>query len=152
MERRTLRFKDLNEAIAEIHRLKDGGYEQAGRWSLGENLDHLNRTMQMAIDGPPFKLPAPLRPILRWLLLPKMKRGDIIRFKAKAPPALQPANDLQIDEGVRQFESLAAQIMDSNTQLSPVHPVFGRISADDWRAMLTWHAAHHLSFLVPTGG
>ena len=150
MQRRELKFNNLDDAIAEIHHLRDQGYDRVGNWSLEENLEHLNKTMRMAVDGPQFFLPALVRPLLRWFVLPKMRRGEVVRFQAKAPDPLQPESSGDLNQLVDEFETLAKKIMNPEMTFPEKHPVFGKISASDWRANMVWHAAHHLSFLIPT--
>lgn len=152
MERRPLRFEHLDEALAEIRKLAGIGYDRAGNWSLEQNVDHLNKTMRMAIEGTSFKFPALIRPILKWLFYGKMKRGERIKTRATAPAPLQPDDDLRLESLIDEFEKLAAQIESPDTELVDLHPVFGKFSREEWQIMQRWHAAHHLSFLIPKEG
>lgn len=149
MQRRHLRFAHLDEAVQEISRLQACGYDRAGNWSLEQIVDHLNRAMRMAVDGPPFMLPAPLRPLLKWLFFGRMQRGEMLKLRGRAPASMQPTADSDFDAGKAEFASLAAVIESDETPLAPVHPVFGRFRRDEWRVMQRWHAAHHLGFLTP---
>lgn len=149
VERRTVRYTHLSEAVEDVERLSEQGYERAGTWSLEQNLDHLNKTMTMAIEGTTFKMPFFLRPLLRLLIWPKMKRGDVIRFRASAPPFLTPDDGPNLDAAIEEFQRLTAEI-ESDRPLTDFHPVFGKFNREDWVLMQRWHTAHHLSFLVPT--
>ena len=151
MDRRPLQFSNLQEAVEDAHRLNDDGYHRAGNWSLAENLDHLNKTMRLAIDGPSFMLPAPIRPLLKWYVFGKMKRGEVITARANAPEPVQPANDVEVDAALAEFARLAKLIESDDTQLASMHPVFGKFTREEWKIMQRWHAAHHLSFLLPMG-
>ena len=150
-ERRAIRYAHLSEAVEDAERLRESGYERAGTWSLEQNLDHLNRTMTMAIEGTSFKMPFFIRPILKMVLLPKMKRGDVIRFKATAPPALAPEDSPSLDAALDEFRRLTAEI-ESDRPLVEMHPLFGKLQRDEWVLMQRWHTEHHLSFLIPIPG
>lgn len=151
MERRALRFANLTEAVADARQLQKTNYERAGNWSLGEVIDHLNKTLLMAIETPTFKgPPAIIRPLLKWFIYGKMKRGDVIKFRASAPKLLLPDDDKDLEESLAEFERLTSLVESGEAQLLPTHPFFGKFSRDDWLIMQRWHAAHHLSFLIPT--
>lgn len=148
-ERRPIRYAHLSEAVADVERLQQGGYERAGSWSLEQNLDHLNKTMTMAIEGTSFKMPFFIRPVLKLLLLPRMRRGDVIRFKASAPPALAPEDSPNLEQSIEEFRRLTGEI-ESDRPLVDTHPLFGKLTREDWVLMQRWHTEHHLSFLIPT--
>lgn len=149
MDRRPLTFADLTEAVSDARGLQETGYERAGNWSLAEVVDHLNKSLMMALEPPGFKAPAIVRPLLKWLIFGKMKRGDVITFRAKAPAAMQPDADLDVDATLAEFERLAEVVESGDKELLPTHPIFGAFSREEWLTMQRWHAAHHLSFLVP---
>lgn len=148
-ERRPLTFATLSDAVADARRLSESGYERAGNWNLAQVLDHLNKTLAMAVSPYPRPVPALFRPLLRWLIYRRMKRGDVIRFRASAPSSLQPDEQLDELQVLAEFERLCALLENDTTQLVPLHPFFGAFTTEDWRIMQRWHAAHHLSFLVP---
>ena len=149
-ERRHVKYERLNEAVEDARRLARG-CEQAGGWSLEQNLDHLNKAMLIAIDGIDFGLPSLVRPIMRWMFMGRMERlgSDAVKFRAKAPPPLQPSESLDLETLLVEFERLAALIEAPDTVLQPIHPVFGKVNRAQWLIMQRWHAAHHLSYLVP---
>lgn len=150
MKRRNLNFKHLNDAVADTRQLA-AGYHQTGRWNLEQNLNHLNKAMRIAIEGLNWQLPAVIRPVMRWMFLSRMVRlgSNAIRIKATAPPALQPDEQLNREGQLNEFERLATLIESPETRLMESHPVFGRLDRHQWQIVQRWHAAHHLSFLVP---
>ena len=149
MQRRHLRFSHLDQARQEILRLDQGGYDRVGNWELPQIVDHLIRTMRMATDEPPFMFPAPVRMLARWMFLGKIRRGDMLKVRGRAPVALRPAADSDLEVSLAEFASLAARIESADAPLQAVHPVFGRFTREDWQLMQRWHAAHHLGFLLP---
>ena len=150
MTRRKLIFSNLNQAVEDVASLQQSGFAAVGNWSLEQILDHLNKTMRMATDGPPFFYPAPIRPILRWLIYPKMKRGVQMSAGGPTPKALDPDDGKDLNELVNEFRELSARIMAADAKLAPVHPLMGKFTHEQWIVMQSWHAAHHLSFLVPS--
>lgn len=149
MERRVLRFHHMNDAVADARRLAEYGYDRVGNWSLEQNLDHLNRSLRMAQEPIDFKLPWFVRPLLKWLVFPKMRKGAVIRMRASAPKPLQPAEDLNLAEQLQEFERMAGIIESPDSTLLEQHPVFGKLTREEWQIMQRWHASHHLSFLLP---
>ncbi len=149
MRRRHLRFSTLQEAVADAKLLQANGYDRIGNWSLGQNVEHLNKTLRMATVGEPFMVPAIIRPLLKLIVFRKMKKGDMLKFRAKAPPAVQPAEDVDAKIAIAEFEALSTAVEAEDAELAATHPVFGTFSAQEWRIMQRWHASHHLGFLVP---
>ena len=149
MKRRDLRFADLSEVVAEVHKLKENGYTQAGNWDLGTMCDHLNKTMHMVIHGFDFKYPYLLVVATRWLLLKKVLRCDPVGFKATNPKSLTPSEDVDEEKVIAEFEDYVAQLASSEVALIEDHPVFGKITRPQCVKVQIWHAAHHLSFLIP---
>lgn len=148
-KRRKLKFENLADAAVEARRLSQTDYSRAGTWSLAQVLQHLNKTLKLAIDGHPFLLPAFARPVVKWIALPLMRRGIQLPGGAKAPPALIPTDDANLQSELDDFERLAQLISNPDTKLHALHPLLGRIDHDQWNVMQRWHAAHHLSFIVP---
>lgn len=149
MERRPLHFENLSEAVAEIRRLADGGYDRAGNWNLEQIVGHLNKTMWLAVEEAPFRLPAIIRPVLKWIVFGRMKRGiPLKKFRAPAPAPLQPDDNQRLENLIEEFERLATLIESPDAELLDRHPVFGKFSREDWQINHRWHAAHHLSFLI----
>ena len=151
MERRQVEFKHLNEAVMDARNLANSGYEQTAGWTLEENLEHLIKTMTMSIEGIEWGLPRLVRPLIRWWMMPKVRTGNshAIGMRASAPPGLRPTQDRNLERLLDDFEALANRMESPEVQFIDSHPVFGKISTDDWRWAHRWHSAHHLSHLVP---
>src|SRR5687767_4288195 len=71
VQRRTLRFENIDDALAEAERLaaaeREGRLDRAGKWPLGLTLGHLATWASFAFDGypPAIRAPLPVRMILR---------------------------------------------------------------------------------------
>ena len=144
LQRRPLDFRTFAQLTADVERLQADGYDQAGKWSLEQILDHLTKTMTMALD-PKQGLPRPAR----WALSLIAKR--LLRTRSMptvpAPKSNRPA--ATVEPGV--FERFAASVEKSDALAGPRidHPVFGWMSAEDWKQLQLIHASRHLSFLLP---
>ena len=151
MPRRRLCFHNLHEALDDARQLAERGYERGGQWSLGQVLDHLNKTLRMSTQTVDFGMPRWVRPFFKWFLMGRMKSGEshAISFRAKAPPSLTPPQEVEVAPALAEFAELVQQIESPDAQFAPVHPILGQVTAEEWRCMQRWHAAHHLSFLTP---
>ncbi|QDV40608.1 hypothetical protein Enr13x_04140 [Stieleria neptunia] len=70
---RDLKFETLGEAVDDARQLLASGYVRQGNWSLAQICRHLVLVQDPSVDGYPawMSLFAPLRPLMRRLLLPK---------------------------------------------------------------------------------
>ena len=152
MNRRILHFDTLEDAVAECQRLLDSGYRRHGNWSLGQVCCHVRLTVDASIDGYPWwmSLAAPLRPILRWLLLPRLLCGES-PSGIKTAAMFVPAKDLDDRDQVSQFAASVARFCKHGGPFHP-HPGFGKMQPQMLERFHAAHAAHHLSFLASPSG
>jgi hypothetical protein len=149
--RRTLRFENLDQAIADARSLAE--LEQAGRikaignWTLGQSLNHLACWVDYGYDGAPLKVPLVIRLIMRPLksriLHKSMRAGTRIPGVKDGTLATDPAPTGEaLPHFVRGFERLKTE--------SPGRPspLFGELSHAEWIALHLRHAELHLSFLT----
>src|SRR5690349_111112 len=59
--RRALDFRSLDDVLADVERLRAGGYERLGRWDLATTCDHLAKGFEVALDRRPLPLPLAFR-------------------------------------------------------------------------------------------
>ena len=147
--RRPLAFKTLEESLEEIRRLKNSGYEKAGSWNLDQICQHLNKTMRTAFDGAEFGLPGMIRPVVRVIFMRIVKKGKQVNMSATAPPQLVPEESIDLEKEIQEYESLIERYNQGESEIKHRHPIIGKLSADQWKSFHAWHAAHHLSFLIP---
>ena len=146
-EIRHLEFENLRSAVDEARQLLASGYVRRGNWSLGQICRHLTLVQDPSIDGYPawMSLFAPLRPLMRKWLLPKVLRPDSPRG-IRTAPIFMPPDDLDDAAEVETFSDSVARLINHSGQFAP-HPAFGRMSRDEILEIHTAHAAHHLRFL-----
>ena len=148
-ERRKLVFRTLLEAQQECTELFASGYSCTGNWTLGQMCHHLRITQDASLDGYPrwMSLFAPVRPVLRWLMLKRLLSGDspsgIKTAKIFVPPA-NIADEKELSSYVQSIERFRSYQGKLHT-----HPGFGRFSHSEFGQFHACHAAHHLSFLLP---
>jgi hypothetical protein len=148
MDRRPLRLADLDAVAREAESLLANGYTRGGRWSLGQNADHLAQAIERSMDGYPMLLPAPVRWLIRWLMLKKVLRHDVINRKVDAPKWLMPPDSVEDRAGVERLKAAVERYKAFRGTPHP-SPVFGNLTYDECREVHVWHSEHHLSFLKP---
>ncbi len=146
---RRLKFETLDEAAQEASRLLESGYVRSGNWSLGQICRHLTLVQNPSIDGYPFWLSlfAPLRPVMRWWLLPKLLDIDS-QPRIRTIKAFMPPDDSDDTFEVDRFHRSVDRMMDHTAPFAP-HPAFGRVPRQTILQIHAAHAAHHLRFLQP---
>ena len=153
MQRRHLTFNNLSEALADIRILKEKGYIKVGNWELSEVCDHLAKSTHTVMHGgSDFKVPFFLRiakPILRFVVLPKILKGLPLTKKVNAPKSLQPTTTVDYHTVIAHLEKVTTEALAPSATFIDAHPIFGKLNREQWVKFLTWHAAHHLSFLIP---
>lgn len=149
LTRRSLKFNDLDEVLAECRNLHQTGYQRVGKWSLGQICRHLRMTFDSSIDGYPIWMSffAPLRPFIRGLMLPRLLRGDSPKGVPTAP-MFAPPEDVDDAEEIEIFAASLQRLQNHQGVFKP-HPGFGRMESEQMKRFHTVHSAHHFGFLIP---
>lgn len=144
---RQLQFTNLQAAVDDARQLLSKGYVRHGNWSLGRICRHLVLVQDPSVDGYPIwmSLFAPLRPLMRRLLLPKVLSGDSPRG-IRTAPMFVPPRDLNDAAEVEAFEASTMRLLSHTGDFSP-HPGFGRLPREKILEIHTAHSAHHLRHL-----
>lgn len=147
--KRALDFHTGDEVIAEIQRLRTGGYTKTKNWNLTQVCEHLTATMTGGMDGFGFRLPWILRAtVIKWvfrrmLRTRKMSSGPTLkRLKPKTVDG--PDDDAVIDgciAAIERAKEFTGPLKD--------YPFLDDLSVDDWQQFMWMHAGHHLGFLIP---
>jgi len=147
--RRKVHYHNLNELMADVELLSGGGYRQLGNWNLGQVCQHLAGGLKMGLDGTSLKFPWYLK-----LIGPLVKR----RFLTKTMPAgfklppqgaeeLVPSHSATDQQGIDTLHSAVARWHREPQRV--MHPMFGRMSPEEWEQFTCRHAELHMSFLLP---
>jgi Protein of unknown function (DUF1569) len=145
--RRTLHFDNYQQLLDEVHTLAAVPTRQLGNWSLGQILQHLAKAMNMAIDGPPFKVAFILR-----VLGPFFKNRVISRpmssgFRLPKNGAVLIPTECDVAAGVAEIEKAVTRL-EQTSERKP-HFVFGPMTREEWDQLQFRHAEMHLSFITP---
>jgi hypothetical protein len=143
-QKRQLRFKNEEDAIAEIERLRASRCDQLGNWSLPMICWHLD----MPLDPPATtKVTAQQEQRQRAFIDVILTTGRPPE-KFDAPPERVPSpacGDADVDHLIATLRKLKVY-PHSHVAMGP----FGPVLTEHVRALMLMHAAHHLGFLVPT--
>lgn len=146
--RRTLRYNTFDELLADAERLAASDTRTLGNWSLGQILQHLAKSLDMMIDGPPFLLPAPLRLFMRVFMKKKMLSATLSPgFKLPKRAGRYLPGSTTTEEGLRLLRA-AVQRVKGTAQRGP-HPAFGKMGPGEWDEFQLRHCEMHMSFVVP---
>jgi hypothetical protein len=153
LQRRTLNFRSLDEAVTDAERLHQSGYDKVGNWDLAQVCFHLSEWMRFPLDGYP-KTPLVIAPIM-WLMRKTAGRkilektltkgfepgGHTLNQTLPAPGGDEAAAVARLRQTVERF----------GKHNGPYHPspLFGQMTRDEWTRLNLAHCAHHLSFLIP---
>jgi len=146
--RRNLSFPTLNDVMPDVDGLLQG-HETVGNWTLGQICNHLANTVQLSVEGIPFRFPWIMRTTVapmvkeRMFRTGKMREGVYLPAKALPKPGL---DDRAEAETLRAALNYYAGV----TEPLADHPLFGRLTRDEWNRFHCIHCAHHLSFVLPT--
>ncbi|MEZ5291254.1 MAG: DUF1569 domain-containing protein [Vicinamibacterales bacterium] len=123
--------------------LTPGHRARWGQFGVSGMVAHLNDSMRMALGDLTVHAKAPS--ILRWApvrylvihLLPMPKSAPT------APELLARTSGADLARELETFVALLARF-DGRVSLAATHPVFGRMTSDDWGALIHKHTDHHL--------
>lgn len=146
--RRTIRYSTLSEVVQDAEHLI-GNHHTVGKWSFGQNCQHLAKGMNASIDGFGFQAPW----WVRWLIAPVMKNSFLTKsmkagFKLPKNGLPQLPNDsVTAEEGLRQLKAAIERL--SHEVPTAAHPVFGKMASEEVIQLQLRHCELHMSFIVP---
>jgi hypothetical protein len=145
--RRELRFEAVDDALAEVERLRTDGYERLGNWSLAQVCWHLGTIVERylrpaAPEAVPTRAQARLKATFVDAIIAGTAPRDGVADALLVPPA--DAGDNAIELFHREFARLR-DFPHAKTDFGACGPV----TLAETQACHLAHAAHHLSFLVP---
>ena len=150
--RRSLRFEDLNEALADAKRVSSQPVKTLGNWSVGEILDHLANSVHESFAGSAPPAPWLARKILAPLLKrPMLKNGLPAGFRlGKGMEGFLPRPEVPADRALDALHDAYSRLKNESPQKP--HAFFGNLTHDEWITLHLRHAELHLSFVVPEFG
>ena len=150
VNRRSVKFADIDAVVAEAQRLLDQGYAKAGNWSLGQCCNHLALALGLTLKRYWLRLPPPFSTINRALFF-GTDLAPALAGKIRLPtlPGFAQTEPVDDHEGVRRLIEAADRVKAAgDAELQP-NPLMGKLTKDQWLRFHTIHAERHLGFLVP---
>jgi len=148
MLQRILEFKDRADVVAELERLRRGGYTPRGKWDLFQMCDHLAYFVEGSLDGHQFTTPWLFKALFGRLVLRRILKTG--KMKSGVPTPQKPTPQAGGDEAaaVARLTSALDRLFSHEGELH-ASPFFGYLTPDEWRRLHLIHCAHHLSMLEP---
>ncbi|TWU46587.1 DUF1569 domain-containing protein [Rubripirellula reticaptiva] len=147
--KRSLDFHTSDEVVAEIQRLRSGGYSRTKNWNLTQVCEHLTATMSGGMDGFGFRLPWILRAtIIKWIFNRMLKTRKM--SSGPTMDRLKPKSDGADDDDAI-IDACIATIERAHAFQGPIekYPFLNELKVEDWQQFMWMHAGHHLGFLIP---
>ena len=147
-KRRKLHFNSLTDLLTEAERLAAApALKTLGNWSAGQIFSHLARAMDMSISGSSYRSPWYLRMAAKLIKRRMLTRTMPAGFKLPGPmqKILIASDSIRLEEGLQELRSAVKQL--EQETVSQFHPVFGKLTDQEWKQLHLRHAEMHLSFL-----
>ncbi|HMY65521.1 MAG TPA: DUF1569 domain-containing protein [Leptospiraceae bacterium] len=141
-----IRFKSLDEAIAELKRIENLPKKTLGIWSYYQILDHCADGIESCMNG--YKASAP------WLI--RKSIGQILKMKTFSQGymdhgGMNPSAPKKREEGdeKKALQRLlsAADAFKAFKGKFQLHPFFDELTADEFEKLHAYHIANHLCFV-----
>jgi hypothetical protein len=147
--RRELTFGSFDEVLADAARLVASPHTRTlGNWPLGQLLTHLATAINRSIDGISARAPFLVRILARFRKGRVMSKGLPAGFKLPADrEALAFPAPASTGEGLETLRAAVGRLR--NERMTARHPVFGKLTHEEWARLHLRHAELHLSFAVP---
>lgn len=147
--RRKLNFTSLDEVVADAETLvASPTTKMLGNWPLGRLLTHLANSIDRSLDGSSVRAPLIVRLIAPFFKRRVLKNGMPVgtQLPKEAEVILYPSVDTP-REGLEKYRAAVARLR--TEKMTAPHPVFGKITPEEWRQFHLRHAELHLSFALP---
>lgn len=142
----------LKEELARIEAAQRAGtLRHTGGWTAGENLDHIAKVWEFALDGfpPDARMPLLMRLIAR-LMKGRMTSGKTLPAGFRIPKGgeyMLPRAGCSFADGMARLRRVVDRL-DHGAQMTVASPAFGPMTHDEWMRLHLAHAQLHLGFLA----
>jgi hypothetical protein len=149
--RRALRFASLDEVVADAGKVvASPDTKMLGNWPLDKLLTHLATAINGSIDGMGAQAPWFIRlaaPLIKGRVLHHGMRAGF-KLPKEVEPGFFPAAASK-EAALDTLRQAVARLQ--SERMTARHPVFGRLTHEEWTKLHLRHAELHLSFAVPGG-
>ena len=147
--RRNLHFESLDEIVADAQKLVNSPTtKMLGNWPLERILSHLAMALNRSVDGFNAKASIFIRligPFIKGGILRKgmpagrmLPKEVVVSFYPEVPSPQDALQNL----------ALAVERV-GKEKMTAAHPVFGKMTHEEWRQLHLRHSELHLSFALP---
>jgi len=149
--RRSLDFRSFDEILADVAQLRAAGYQAAGQWDLATICNHLAKGMEVGLENKKIEVPLMFRllaPVFGKMFFKRLLKTRKLPERIKAPAPFVPDDHCEIESSIAQLTQTCERAKVFAGPLA-VHPIFRRMTVEEWRQLMLIHSSHHLGFLVP---
>jgi Protein of unknown function (DUF1569) len=146
--RRELAYGSLDELLADADQLCSAPMKTLGNWSAGQIFKHLANAYNGSLDGISMTFPWPMRMMAK-LFKNKLINGQMppgIKLPGEGAKKMMPG-PTSTEEGLAALHAAVARLKQESHRVP--HPVFGKLTNDEWNRIHLMHANLHMSFLAP---
>ena len=147
MSRRQLRFHGFEDVLVDVRRLQASGCRPLRSWNLPQTCEHLRLSFEASIRGFGFESSWYVRIFLARFFLRRTLRLRVIPERVRTGPAMVPAADSVADTAIAHLARAIDEFCMHPGPFAP-HPIFGRMTRQEWEVFHLIHCEHHLSFLA----
>ena len=149
MKRRQLEFGDFEEVIADVEQLQRDGYERVRGAGLGQTCAELSAAIDDSMRETQQRDLWFYRVIARYCLRRALRQGRIPECFHASDDLDSHRPDEKYPDAIAEYKTMIQRLQ--NTYEFPPHPTYGKLPSETWEQIHLLHAAHELSYLVPTG-
>ena len=149
VDRRTVKYKTLQEALEDAERLAAADAPTTGNWTKGQIFEHLAIVLGTAVDGADSKAPFFPGLIGKYIIKPMIfKKGMEPGFQLPkwAASQLIPQDDTDMDKALEHLRQTTKRFQETS-DLHP-HAFFGAMDKKEWTTLMLHHAELHMGFIV----
>lgn len=149
-ERRPVSYQSLSAVLEDAQFFASHPHQTVGQWSYGKILQHLADSYNSSFDGVDFKAPFVIRWVVRTFfkqkfLREKMSSGYKLPKKAEAK---LPSQETPVDAALANLKQAISRFEREEPRAE--HPVFGKLTPEEWLQLHLRHSELHMSFVKPT--
>lgn len=148
--RRQVSYRSYNDILADAETLAARDVKTLGNWSYAQILEHLAAGMDASIDGVPFSAPLPMRIIGKYFLKSRFLNKSLpsgYQIPKTAEKEFLPAETATVEGGLAHLRRAIERCQNEPSRCA--HPLFGRLSREEWDTFNLRHAELHMSFVRP---
>lgn len=147
--RRPVNYQSLSAVLDDARFLASHPHQTVGNWSFGKILQHLADSYNNSFDGFDFKVPIIIRFVVRTFfkqkfLHNKMSPGYKLPKQAEAK---LPSQEMPVEVALGNLKQAISRFEREEPRAE--HPVFGKLTPEEWLQLHLRHSELHMSFVKP---